>query len=116
MRHKILKNKIGKKSGHDLALRRNLAASLFINGKITTTAKRAKIVIPFAEKLITFSKEKNLQSQRKINSLLNHKEAEKKLINEISKKYKERPGGYIRDYKLGLRKGDNAKMIKIELI
>jgi large subunit ribosomal protein L17 len=116
MRHKKLKHKVGKKSGHDLSLRRNLAASLFINGKISTTEKRSKIVIPFAEKLITISKQKNLHSKRRINSLLNHQEAEKKLINEISKNYIDKKGGYIKNYKINPRKGDNAKMVRIELI
>jgi len=116
MRHKKLKYKVGKKSGHDLSLRRNLAASLFINGKISTTEKRAKIVIPFVEKLITISKQKNLQSKRRINSILNHQEAEKKLINEISKRYLDKKGGYLKSYKIGTRKGDNAKIVRIELI
>jgi large subunit ribosomal protein L17 len=96
MRHKKKKFNTGKNSGKEIALQRNLAASLIINEKINTTDKRAKIVIPFLQKLITISKEKNLNNKRSINSLLNHKEAEKKLIKELGKKYLDRKGGYIK--------------------
>lgn len=116
MRHKNLKNKVGNKSGSNLSMCRNLAASLIINEKISTTSKKAKMTIPFIEKLITLSKEKSLHHKRRINALLNHKEAEKKLINDIGKKYKDRNGGYVRDYKIGYRKGDNASMVRLELV
>lgn len=97
------------------ALLRNLANSLFLHGKITTTEIKAKELRPVAEKFITRAKNNQVHNQRVLAVDLNVPVV-KKLINEIAPLYAKRAGGYTRITKLGPRKSDGAKMAIIELI
>lgn len=95
---------------------RNLAASVILYEKVKTTEARAKAVKPLIEKVITKSKKNSLANQRFIFSFLYQKEAGKKVIEELSKRYKNRKGGYTKITKLGLRKNDAAKVVEISLV
>lgn len=95
---------------------RNLASALILYEKISTTETKAKSVKPVVEKIITRAKDDTLTNRRYIFSFLPQKEAAKKVFEELSKKYKTRPGGYTRIVKIGLRKGDSAKIVEISLI
>ena len=97
---------------------RNLVASLFEHERIETTLTKAKAHRPFAEKLITLAKVKNLHNYRRALALLgNDKAAVAKLFDEIGPRYKDRPGGYTRILRLAKpRLGDNATRALFELV
>ncbi|MBU1177739.1 50S ribosomal protein L17 [Patescibacteria group bacterium] len=117
MRHRKNKRKIGAKANsQNKLLYRNLTASLILNEKLKTTTKKARLLQPIIEKLITLSRQSDLSTKRRLQSLLNNKTAEKKLKTELSKKYKNKPGGYTRILKLDRRQGDGATMVQIELL
>lgn len=97
------------------ALLRNLANSLFLHGKITTTEAKAKELRPVAEKFITRAKDNKAHNQRVLRVDLNVPVV-KKLVDEIAPLYLSRQGGYTRITKLGPRKSDGARMAVIELV
>ena len=99
-------------------LLRNLATALLEHGKITTTLAKAKEVQPFTEKLITLAKDGwDLNRFRRVLAVLTQKSVTFKLFKEIGPRYKERPGGYTRIYKLArVRQGDAAPMAVIALL
>ena len=108
--------KLGRTSDHRKAMLRAMVTYLFENGKIETTVTRAKEVRAMAEKMITIGKQDNLHSKRQVFSFVTKETVAKKVIDEISPKYKERNGGYTRIVKIGPRRGDAAEMAIIELI
>jgi len=97
-------------------LLRNLALSLVKSEKIKTTLAKAKFLRPTIERLITLGKKNDLSSRRKLLSFFQDEKIVKKIIDEISPRYKERKGGYTRIIKAGQRKGDGAEMAIIELV
>ena len=113
--------RFGGDADHQKLLMANLAASLFAAEAIVTTEAKAKALRPIAEKLITKAKKAQdgdlrIHRIRQIQAYLNDKEMTDKLVNDVAPRYTERPGGYIRIYKLGPRHGDNAPMARIELV
>jgi large subunit ribosomal protein L17 len=94
----------------------NMATSLIMHKRITTTLAKAKELKKFVEPLITKSKDDTTNSRRVVFSYLQNKEAVTELFKEISVKVAERPGGYTRIIKLGTRLGDAAEMCFIELV
>jgi large subunit ribosomal protein L17 len=117
MRHRKKGKILDRKKEQREALIRNLAISLIFHDKIKTTEAKAKALRPFIERIITIGKENNLTTRRRLISLLNNQEAVNKVLNIISPKYKERPGGYTRIIKIAQRrKGDAAKMALIEFV
>ncbi len=107
--------KLSKKSGQRKALISSLARELFLKEKIKTTEARAKEVSRFAEKQITLSKRADIFSRRLLARYFSP-DIVKKLVAEISPRYKARSGGYVRIIKLGPRKSDRTKMAIIELV
>lgn len=116
MRHNKAINHLGRKSGHRKALLANMATSLIINKRITTTVAKAKALKSYVEPLITKSKEDTTHSRRTVFSYLKNKEAVKELFGVVSAKVADRPGGYTRVLHLGFRQGDGADMALIELV
>jgi len=116
MRHKKLKGKLGRNSSHRSSLLANLSISLINHKKIETTYTKAKEVRRCIEKLITIAKNNNIQAQREVQKVIKNKQASKILFEEISPKYLERNGGYIRIIKTGFRKGDSAPLAIIEFV
>jgi large subunit ribosomal protein L17 len=94
----------------------NMAASLILHKRISTTTAKAKALRTYIEPLITRSKEDTTHSRRMVFRQLQNKEAVTELFREISPKVAERPGGYTRILKTGNRLGDNAEMCIIELV
>jgi large subunit ribosomal protein L17 len=131
MRHKVSGRHLGRTSAHRVALKRNLAASLFEHGAISTTKEKAKFVKPFAEKLITLAKDGSLAARRRAISLLRNRDICKvedgepvkvttviqKLFSEIGPRFAERKGGYTRIINLPLRRlGDNGQLVLLQLV
>ncbi len=116
MRHLRVVNHLGRKSAHRKAMLANMASSLIMNKRITTTEAKAKALRTYVEPLFTRSKEDTTHSRRVVFSYLRNKIAVAELFREISPKIAERPGGYTRILKTGTRFGDNADMCIIELV
>jgi large subunit ribosomal protein L17 len=116
MRHKKVVNHLGRTASHRGAMLSNLATSLILHKRISTTVAKAKALRTFVEPLITKSKEDSTHSRREVFSVLQSKEAVTELFREISPKIATRPGGYTRILKTGSRVGDNADMCFIELV
>ena len=116
MRHKKSFNHLGRTASHRKAMLSNMAISLIMHKRITTTLAKAKELKKFVEPLITKSKEDTTNSRRVVFSYLQNKEAIIELFGTISEKVAERPGGYTRIIKLGSRLGDAAEMCFIELV
>ncbi|MBR1633086.1 MAG: 50S ribosomal protein L17 [Bacteroidales bacterium] len=116
MRHNKAVNHLGRKSGHRKALLSNMASSLILHKRITTTVAKAKALKPYVEPLVTKSKEDTTHSRRVVFSYLKNKEAVTELFRTIAPKIADRPGGYLRILHLGFRKGDAADMALIEFV
>ena len=125
MRHKVKGRKLSRTSAHRKATMRALTVALVTSedktkanytNRIVTTVAKAKELRRFIEPLITRSKEDTLLNRRMVFAALQHKEAVKRLFDEIGPQAKERPGGYTRVIKTGFRQGDGADMAIIELV
>ena len=116
MRHSKSINHLGRTSSHRKAMLSNMAASLILHKRITTTTAKAKALKTFVEPLITKSKEDSTHSRRVVFGYLKDKTATAELFREISPKIADRPGGYTRILKTGNRIGDNAEMCILELV
>ncbi|NIK56510.1 50S ribosomal protein L17 [Kribbella shirazensis] len=108
--------RLGGSPAHEKLILSNLATSLFEHGAITTTAAKAKRLQPLAEQMITKAKRGDLNARRQVMKRIKDKSVVHVLFTEIGERYADRPGGYTRITKLGPRKGDNAPMVKIELV
>jgi len=117
MRHGKKVNHLGRKSAHRHALLSNMASSLILHKRITTTVAKAKALRKYVEPLLTKAKDDTTHSRRTVFSYLQNKESLKTLFGEVASKISDRPGGYTRIIKLGdVRVGDNAEMCLIELV
>lgn len=117
MRHGKKINHLGRKAGHRAALLSNMASSLILNKRITTTVAKAKALRKYVEPLLTKAKDDTTHSRRTVFSYLQNKDSVKTLFGEVAGKIADRPGGYTRIIKLAdTRVGDNAEMCLIELV
>ncbi len=116
MRHNKKFNHLSRTADHRKAMLSNMAISLIKHKRITTTLAKAKALKKYVEPLITRSKNDTTTSRRVVFRYLQDKYAVTELFKEISTKVADRPGGYTRIIKLGLRKGDAAEMAFIELV
>ena len=116
MRHNRAVNHLGRKSGHRKAMLANMASSLILKKRITTTEAKAKALKPYLEPLITKSKEDSTHSRRVVFSYLKDKEATAELFRTVAPKVADRPGGYLRILHTGFRTGDASEMVMVELV
>lgn len=116
MRHNKKVNHLGRKSAHRKAMLANMASSLLIHKRISTTLAKAKALRMYVEPLITKGKSDTTHSRRVVFSYLQDKAAVSELFREIATKIADRPGGYTRILKTGNRLGDNAEMCIMELV
>jgi large subunit ribosomal protein L17 len=116
MRHNKKFNHLGRTADHRAALLSNLACSLIEHKRITTTLAKAKALKKYVEPLITKAKNDTTNSRRVVFRYLQNKEAIKELFGNVVTKVGDRPGGYTRVIKLGVRQGDAAQIAFIELV
>ncbi|MCC5928462.1 MAG: 50S ribosomal protein L17 [Cyclobacteriaceae bacterium] len=116
MRHGKKFNHLGRTASHRSAMLSNMASSLIIHKRITTTVAKAKALRKYVEPLLTKSKEDTTHNRRVVFSYLQNKESIKELFDNVSEKIAERPGGYTRIIKTSYRLGDNADMCIMELV
>ncbi|AHI21884.1 50S ribosomal protein L17 [Corynebacterium vitaeruminis] len=108
--------RLGGSASHQKHILSNLAAQLFEHGAIKTTDAKAKLLRPYAEKLITKAKGGSVADRRNVAKLIPNKDVVNYLFNELAPKFENREGGYTRIIKLENRKGDNAPMSQISLV
>ena len=116
MRHGKKINHLGRTTSHRRALLSNMASSLIVNKRISTTVAKAKALRKYVEPLLTKAKTDSTHSRRVVFSYLQNKETLKELFGGVAEKIATRPGGYTRILKTGNRLGDNADMCIIELV
>lgn len=116
MRHGKKFNHLGRKTAHRKAMLSNMATSLLLHKRISTTLAKAKELKKYVEPLITRAKDDTTHNRRMAFSYLKNKEAIIVLFGEVIEKVSTRPGGYTRIIKTGFRLGDNAEMCIIELV
>ena len=116
MRHQKKTVRLGRKAEHRNALLANQVCNLIEHQRIKTTLAKAKADRPIAEKMVTLGKNGSIHARRTAFSTLRHKDAVKKLFDEIAPRSSERNGGYTRIVRLGQRKSDSASMAFIEWV
>ena len=116
MRHNKKFNHLGRTASHRASLLSNMACSLILHKRITTTLAKAKALKTYVEPLITRCKKDDTNSRRVVFRYLQNKYAVKELFGEVAAKVGDRPGGYTRIIKLGTRQGDAAPVAFIELV
>jgi len=116
MRHGKKFNHLSRTTSHRSAMLSNMASSLILSKRITTTVAKAKALRKYVEPLLTKSKTDDTNSRRVVFSYLQNKESVTELFGEVAEKIATRPGGYTRILKIGNRLGDNADMCIIELV
>ncbi len=116
MRHNKKFNHLGRTASHRASMLANMASSLIMHKRITTTLAKAKALKKYVEPLITRSKNDTTTSRRVVFRYLQDKYAVKELFGTVAAKVADRPGGYTRVIRLGLRQGDAAEIAFIELV
>ncbi len=116
MRHGKTINHLGRTASHRSAMLANMASSLIVHKRITTTLAKAKALRKYVEPIITKGKDDSTNSRRVVFSYLGNKDSVKELFGTVAPKVGDRPGGYTRILKLTNRKGDNAEMAIMELV
>ncbi len=116
MRHNKKFNHLGRTASHRSAMLSNMAVSLIMHKRITTTLAKAKALKKYVEPLVTRAKNDSTNSRRVVFRYLQNKEAIKELFGTVAAKVGDRPGGYTRVIKLGTRQGDAAPIAFIELV
>jgi large subunit ribosomal protein L17 len=116
MRHRNTTKTLDRKTGPRKALLKSLVSNLVIYEKIETTEAKAKVIKPMVEKLITIGRDNDLTARRRLIQELPTNNAVNKVLEVLSPKYKERPGGYTRIIKISPRKGDGAVMVQISFV
>ena len=116
MRHRKTGRKLNRNSPQRNSLKKSLAISIIEHESIRTTLAKAKEIRGYLEPLVTLAKDNTVANQRLAYSKLRSKEAVAKLFDELGPRYKDRPGGYLRVIKRGLRNGDKAPSAQVEFV
>jgi large subunit ribosomal protein L17 len=116
MRHQVAGRHLGRNTAQRKALFRGLITELFRHERISTTEAKAKAIRGEAEELITLAKRGDVHARRLVQRTVLDKDVTSKLFETLGPRYKERPGGYTRIFKLGPRLGDAAPLVILELV
>ncbi len=116
MRHQKSGRKLSRSASHRWALIRNMITSLLRDEKIKTTDAKAKELRRWADRVITLGKQGSLHARRQVLAVVQDKAVVRKLFDTIAPRFKDRPGGYTRIVKIGIRRGDAAPVSIIELV
>jgi len=116
MRHQKSGRKLNRSGAHRKALLRNLATALIRHERIRTTDAKAKELRRFADRLVSLGKQATLHARRRAFDRVRDRDAVTKLFEVLAPRFRDRPGGYTRIVKLGVRAGDGASMAMLELV
>ncbi len=117
MRHRLSRLRLRQKPAHSWSMQRNIVTSLFLYETVRTTKKRAEVVRPLVDKLITVVKTRPAHvAIRHINRYVTHVNASKKAMEVLKSRYATRTSGFTRMIALGSRQGDGAELVNLELV
>ncbi len=116
MRHRVAGKKLNRNAAQRSYLRTNLLRSFVLYGKVETTKAKAKFIVPHIEKLVTSARAGDLVARRKLYQVLDNKNLVDHFLTKIVPAFKDRPGGYTRTIRLGIRAGDAAEMARVEWV
>jgi len=116
VKHRKKGRKLNRRTSERKALFRGLIQALFLHGQIKTTEAKAKAIKRLAAKLITKAKDGSLHHRRQVLAFLADQKAANKLVDEIAPRFKKRTSGFTRFVRLGKRRGDDAMIVKLELV
>jgi large subunit ribosomal protein L17 len=116
MRHQKSGRKLNRTASHRWALMRNMITSLLREEQIKTTDAKAKELRRWVDRVITLGKQGSLHARRQVLGIVQDKAVVRKLFDTLGPRFKERPGGYTRIIKIGIRRGDAAPVSIIELV
>ncbi len=116
MRHRKAGIRLGRDTAHRKAMLRNMVTSLFMHEKIKTTDAKAKVLRGVAEKMITLAKRGDMHARRQALAVIRDEGIVKKLFEDLRKHFVDRPGGYTRITKMGVRHGDAASISLVEMV
>ena len=116
MRHRKDGYKLGRRTNHRWALFRNLLVALFRHERITTTEAKAKAIRGLADHMITLAKRENLHARRQVLAMVPDAEVVRKMFDTVAARYADRNGGYTRIIHAGVRPGDGAPTVLLELV
>ena len=116
MRHQKDGYKLGRRTNHRWALFRNLLVALFRHERITTTEAKAKAVRGLADHMVTLAKRETLHARRQVLAMVPDQEVVRKLFDTIAARFADRHGGYTRIIRSGVRPGDGAPTVLLELV
>lgn len=116
MRHRLFGRKLGRDRDHRKALFKNLVTSLILHEQIKTTEAKAKAIKGLADKVITKGKTGSLHARRTLAGVLTSRSAVEKVIKILGPRFQQRTSGFTRIIRLGKRKGDDASLVRLELI
>ena len=116
MRHQKDGFKLGRRTNHRWALFRNLLVALFRHERITTTEAKAKAVRGLADQMVTLAKRENLHARRQVLAMVPDDEVVRKMFDTIAARFADRNGGYTRIIRTGVRPGDGAPTVLLELV
>ena len=108
--------RLGKSPSHQRKILSNLAASLIMEERLTTTSAKAKMLRPYVEKIVTKARRGDLHARRNVLAKIQNTEVVTKLFDDIGPRYEDRAGGYTRIVKVGPRRGDGTEMALIEFV
>jgi large subunit ribosomal protein L17 len=116
MRHRHHRYRLGRETAHRLAMIRNMLVALFRHERIATTETKAKAVRPLADRIITLAKQESLHARRQALAMVPDAEVVGRIFDTIAARFSERHGGYTRIIKNGVRRGDAAPLVFLELV
>lgn len=116
MRHRHHRYRLGRVSEHRTAMLRNLLVSLFRHERVATTEAKAKAARALADRMITLAKRESLHARRQVLAMVPDTEVVRRLFDQIAARYADRPGGYTRIVHVGVRRGDAAPRVFLELV
>jgi large subunit ribosomal protein L17 len=116
MRHRNHRYRLGRVSEHRTAMLRNLLVSLFRHERVSTTEAKAKAVRGLADRMITLAKRESLHARRQVLAMVPDREVVARLFDQIAARFADRPGGYTRIIHAGVRRGDAAPLVYLELV
>jgi large subunit ribosomal protein L17 len=116
MRHGVVSSRFDRPIGYRQMMFRNLVTEILDHEKIKTTEPKARVIRGMTDKMISLAKTGGLHARRQAMSYINDDKVTRKLFAELGPRYAQRSGGYTRTIKLGMRMGDGASMVQIELV
>lgn len=116
MRHRNHRYRLGRDSEHRTAMLRNLLVALFRHERVSTTEAKAKAARALADRMITLAKRETLHARRQVLAMVPDREVVARLFDQIAARFADRPGGYTRIVHAGVRRGDAAPLVYLELL